>query len=132
MRNCYWDKLEGFRGTSHHWTYNHAHVYCVITLHHQNTETSSFLEHYFRQFWKTATDMNFKVFVEATIYESIIMLMTFSLFPHQNKKIIVCLNAECFYLFDKLLLTWNSRFLWKQPPMWWYVKIYHFYWEKVW
>ena len=39
--------------------------------------------------------MNFKVFVEATIYESVIMLMTFSLFPHQNKKIIVCLNAEC-------------------------------------
>ena len=32
-------------------------------------------------------------------------------------KLFVCLNAECFCLFNELLLTWISSFLWKQPSM---------------
>ena len=62
------------------------------------------------QIWKTAVDMNFKLFVEATIYEPIIMLMPLAWWCHQTKKIFVCVNAECFCLFDKLLLKWISSF----------------------
>ena len=66
--NCYWDELQSFRGSSHHWAYNHADVYCVIAVH------------------------------------------------HQNMKVSVSLNIS-FFCFEKLLLTWTSEFLGKQPPM---------------
>ena len=55
--------------------------------------------------------MNFKSFVQITIYEPIIiMLMPLAWWRHQSKKIFVCVNAECFCLFGKLLLTWISGF----------------------
>ena len=62
------------------------------------------------QIWKTAVDMNFKFFVEATIYEPIIMLMPLAWWRHQTKKIFVSVNAKHFCLFGKLLLTWISSF----------------------
>ena len=105
--------MKGFCGSSHHWAHNHTNVYCVVTVHHRNMEvsvslnTSSFV-------LKNCCWMNFKVFVEATIYEPIITLMPFAWRCHQNKKILICLNADWFCLFNKLLLIWISRFLWKQ------------------
>ena len=45
---------------------------------------------------------------------SIIASMTSAWLRNQNKSIFLCLNPECFYLFDRLLLTWISRFSWKQ------------------
>ena len=72
-----------------------------------------FLEHY----WKTAAEINFKIFVEATIYEPIIMLMPFSWNVIRIRKLFVCLNAGCFYLFGKLIVLWISRFLLKQSSM---------------
>ena len=47
--------------------------------------------------------MNLKVILEATIYASIIMLMSIMWWRHLNNKIFVCLNAGFFCLFDKLL-----------------------------
>ena len=44
--------------------------------------------------------MNFKVFVEAAIQEPMIKLMTFAWLRHRNKNIFLCLNPECFCLFD--------------------------------
>ena len=44
--------------------------------------------------------MNFKVFVEAAIQELMIKLMTFAWLRHRNKNIFLCLNPECFCLFD--------------------------------
>ena len=61
--------------------------------------------------------MNFKVFVEAAIQEPIIMLMTFAWLRHRNKNIFLCLNPD-----DRLLLTWISRFLWKQTLCWWFMR----------
>ena len=72
-----------------------------------------FLEHY----WKTAAEINFKIFVEVTIYEPIIMLMPFSWNVIRIRKLFVCLNAGCFYLFGKLIVLWISRFLLKQSSM---------------
>ena len=38
--DCYWNKLQSFCGGNHHWAHNHADVYCVITVNHQNMEVS--------------------------------------------------------------------------------------------
>ena len=46
--------------------------------------------------WQTVADMNFRFFVEATIYEPIIMLTLLAWKRHQNKKTFVCVNTECF------------------------------------
>ena len=37
----------------------------------------------------------------------------------QNRDIFVCLNIDCLFLFYKLLLTWNSKLLWKE----WYMNL---------
>ena len=42
-QNCYWHKLQGFRGSNHHWAYNHADIYCLITVHYQNIKVFSSL-----------------------------------------------------------------------------------------
>ena len=55
--------------------------------------------------------------MEATIYEPIIMLMPFSWNVIRIRKLFVCLNAGCFYLFGKLIVLWISRFLLKQSSM---------------
>ena len=54
--------------------------------------------------------MNFKLFMKATICEPIITLMPLAWWHHWNNKIFVWVNAECFCLFDKLLLTLISGF----------------------
>ena len=72
--------------------------------------------------WYTVADMNFKIFVEAAIQGPIIMSMTFAWLWHRNKNIFLCLNPECFCLFDTLLLTWISRFLWKQTSCWCFMR----------
>ena len=102
-------KCKVFRGSSRHWAYNHANVYCGITVYHQSMEVSVSLNISFL-FCKTAADMNFKVFVEATIYEPIIMLMPFAWRRHQNKKSFVYLNGDCLCAFANLSLTWIFRF----------------------
>ena len=48
------------------------------------------------------------------LYESIIMLMPIAWWHHQNKEIFVYLNGDSLCLFEKLLLTWISRFLQNQ------------------
>ena len=35
--------MQGFHGSSHYWANNHADVYCVITIHHQNMKVSVYL-----------------------------------------------------------------------------------------
>ena len=50
------------------------------------------------------------------------MLMTFAWLRHRNKNIFLYLKPECFCLFDKLLLTWISRLLWKQTLSWCFMR----------
>ena len=33
----------------------------------------------------------------------------------RNRDISLLMNIDCLFLFHNLLLTWNSKFLWKQP-----------------
>ena len=99
--------------SSHHWTYNHGDLYCLIVSSKQGS--FCFLEHKFLLFEKPLLTWISSFFVEATIFETIIMLMPLAWWRHQIKKIFVSVNAECFCLFGKLLLTWISSFLWKQP-----------------
>ena len=51
------------------------------------------------------------------IYEPIITRMLIAYWHLQNRDISLFLNIDCLFLFHKLLLTWNSKFLWKQPYM---------------
>ena len=102
--------MQGCSGSSLHWAYKHGDVYCVITVRHHNIEALFVWTPELLLFWKTAADMSFKVFEEATIYEPRIMLIPFAWWHHQ-KLFFLCLNAKCLFLFDKLLLTWISRFL---------------------
>ena len=57
----------------------------------------------------------FQAFCENNYLWAVIMLIPFAWWHHQNKKICIYLNAGCFCLFYKLLLTWISRFWWNQP-----------------
>ena len=55
--------------------------------------------------------MNFKVVMEATIYEAIIMLTPLVSWRHQNNNMFVYVNAQIFWLLDKLLMKLISRLL---------------------
>ena len=61
--------------------------------------------------WKMAADMNFRGFMEATIYETLIMLTLLVSWRQQNKNMFVYVNAQIFWFIDKLLLILISRSL---------------------
>ena len=76
--------MQTFRGISHHWDYNHANVYCVATY-HQYMKVLVSLNISFFSFEKLLLTWflwNFKVFVEATIYEPLIMFTPLKYFNH--------------------------------------------------
>ena len=53
-----------------------------------------------------------------TIYKTISTWMFTAYWQLQNRGFShLCLNVNCFCLFDKLLLKRNLKFLWKQPHM---------------
>ena len=51
------------------------------------------------------------------VYEPVNTGMLIAYWRLQSRGISFCLNFDCLFLFYKLLLTWNSKSLWKQPYM---------------
>ena len=113
INNCWWaELLQDCSGSSHHWACNHADFYCVITAHTQNLEVSVPMSTSFFCFEKLLLTWNSRFLLKQPS-RSLIMLMTFTWLRYQNKNIFLCLNSECFCLFDRPLLAWISRFFFK-------------------
>ena len=98
-----------FCGSDHLWAYNHVDASCVMTSSNKKIFVCVNAE-CFCLFGKLLLTWISGFFMEATIYEPIIMLMPLVWWRHQSKKIFVCVNVECFCLIGKLLLTWISGF----------------------
>ena len=114
--NFRWHEFLVYCGTNRYlWVYNHVDAYWVLTS--SEYLYFSLFECWLRQFiWWTAADMKFQVFLEVTKYDRASNEADSHSLMKSSKQWSLSLFGCWLYLF-KLLLTWNSKFLWEKPHL---------------
>ena len=111
--NSCWHEFQGFCGNNHLWAYNHVD-WCV--LHDEFKELFMYMngDCLYYLFDKLFFIWISRLLRNHFISEPIITEMLIAYWRFQNRDISICLNVYGLYLCLKMLLTRNSKVLFKQ------------------